>query len=206
MEWFGVATKILGRSSSRMFHCLTKTQHGKVSHSSSIPYFTFSNVTCKFLNKLLPFHPVDHWSRLSTESKECFARDVQRLTWEWQREKTLANGSGYHWETEKDHLTSKGKLRSDPFSTLLPITLSLTVNEKIFKWLQGLLGNFKSQYIIKNEKVKKVTKFLELLIFTASLLWTNMKTSNRILFYFPCLRILITAYLDLPLKLTLIKV
>lgn len=87
-----------------------------------------------------------------------------------REKKTLANGSGYHWETEKDYLTSKGKLRSDPFSTLLLIILSLTLNEKIFKWLQGFLGNFKSQNIIKNEKVKKVTKFLELLIFTASLL------------------------------------
>ena len=96
-----------------------------------------------------------------------------------EKKKTLANVSGYHWETEKDRLTSKGKLRIDPFSTLLLIVLSLTLNENIFKWLQGLLGNFKSQYIIKNEKVKKVTKFLELLIFTASLLWTNMKKSNR---------------------------
>ena len=87
-----------------------------------------------------------------------------------REEKTLASGSGYHWETEKAHLTSKGKLRFDPFSTLLLIVLSLTLNENIFKWLQGLLGNFKSQYIIKNEKVKKVTKFLELLIFTVSLL------------------------------------
>ena len=130
MEWFGVAIKILGRSSSRMFHCLTKKQHGKVSNSSSVPYFTFSNVTCKFLNKLLPFHPVDHWSRLSTESKECFARDVQRLTWEWQREKPLANGSGYHWETEKDHLTSKGKLRSDNIMLIWKYRNTETISRK----------------------------------------------------------------------------
>lgn len=61
----------------------------------TVPDFTFFNVTCQLLHKLLPFHPVDDRSGLPAVAEEGLTVQTEGHTWNDKEGRTATYWSAF---------------------------------------------------------------------------------------------------------------